>query len=129
MLKRMLNKEIKSFSSVFLMKTILNISPLVAHRDLETFSPQKLLQFAQRCRVWRKRYLVVGVHLGLVELTMTKEGEEEVMLSPATICFRDNIRGSWFVGVNQPQNINKKSASKLGFHQKVNGVELIQKSF
>ena len=61
--------------------------------------------------------MVVGLHLGLAELIMA--GTEEVSLSPATLCFRDNIRGSWFVGINQPPNINRKSANKLGFIQKV----------
>ena len=61
--------------------------------------------------------MVVGLHLGLAELIMA--GTEEVTLSPATLCFRDNIRGSWFVGINQPPNINRKSANKLGFIQKV----------
>ena len=53
MLKRMLNKEIGQVSSVYLMKTILNISPLVADLSQEVFRPQKLLNFAQRCRVAR----------------------------------------------------------------------------
>ena len=60
---------------------------------------------------------MVALHLGMAELTVGSEGE--VTLSLATISFRDNIRGSWFVGINQPANINRKSASKLGFHQKV----------
>ena len=53
MLKRMLNKEIEKFSSVYLMKTILNISPLVSDLSQEAFRPHKLLDFAQRCRVAR----------------------------------------------------------------------------
>ena len=53
MLKRMLNKEIEKFSSVFLMKTILNINPLVSDLKQESFRPHKLLDFAQRCRVAR----------------------------------------------------------------------------
>ena len=53
MLKRMLNKEIEKFSSVYLMKTILNISPLVSDLRQEVFRPHKLLNFAQRCRVAR----------------------------------------------------------------------------
>ena len=55
--------------------------------------------------------------MSVAELTVGCQGE--VTLSPATLSFRDNIRGSWFVGINQPANINRKSASKLGFHQKV----------
>lgn len=66
--------------------------------------------------IFRKKYLVVALHLGVAELTV---GSEEVNLSLASISFRDNIRGSWFVGINQPPNINRKSASKLGFRQKV----------
>ena len=72
--------------------------------------------------VCRKKYLVVALHLGMAELTVGSEGE--VTLSLATISFRDNIRGSWFVGINQPANINRKSASKLGFHQKVLALKL-----
>ena len=53
MLKRMLNKEIEKFSSVFLMKTILNINPLVSDLKQESFRPHRLLDFAQRCRVAR----------------------------------------------------------------------------
>ena len=60
---------------------------------------------------------MVALHLAVAELNVGTEGE--VSLSPASLSFRDNIRGSWFVGINQPANINRKSASKLGFHQKV----------
>ena len=60
--------------------------------------------------------VTVALHLGVAELTV---GSEEVNLSLASLSFRDNIRGSWFVGINQPPNINRKSASKLGFRQKV----------
>ena len=67
--------------------------------------------------ICRKKYLVVALHLGVAELTVGTEGE--VSLSLASLSFRDNIRGSWFVGINQPANINRKSASKLGFRQTV----------
>ena len=60
--------------------------------------------------------------MSVAELSVGSKGE--VSLSPATLSFRDNIRGSWFVGINQPANINRKSASKLGFHQKVSSFSI-----
>ena len=69
MLKRMLNKEIKNFSSVYLMKTILNINPLVANRELETFSPEKLLRFSQQCPIKRQEMeILIKLQLHCVNL-------------------------------------------------------------
>ena len=98
--------------SVLMMKEVLDeILPGSGLHGEHTFDASRLLQLSSPCQLPETSYLIVLVHIGLLE----REGGRAAQLG--TIGFRNNHRGSWFVPLDpgRTSHVINSSAESLGF--------------
>ena len=98
--------------TVLMMKEVLDeVLPGSGLRGEQQFDAKRLLELSSPCLLSETSYLIVLVHIGLLE----KEGDQTAQLG--TIGFRNNHRGSWFVPLDpgRTPGVTKTSAESLGF--------------
>ena len=103
---------IATTDSVLMMKEVLDeILPGSGLRGEQQFDASRLLQLSSPCLLPETSYLIVLVHIGLLE----REGGRAAQLG--TIGFRNNHRGSWFVPLDPSRtpHVTNSSAESLGF--------------
>jgi len=116
LLQGLVEKEVKKFDTVMMMKTILDANPFFSTDGLKSFDPNKLLGYCRPCRLPDENYLLVLLHVGIIELEIGLEGK----MSPSigTLGFRNSLKGSWFVPIKPEIKEGKvihDSAKQLGF--------------
>ena len=103
---------IATTDSVLMMKEVLDeILPGSGLRGEQQFDASRLLELSSPCLLSETSYLIVLVHIGLLE----REGGRTAQLG--TIGFRNNHRGSWFVPLDPSRtpHVTNSSAESLGF--------------